>query len=944
MLHAHVTLSAFAAALGLVAVASARAQPSSMEQLLSQTDSLWNAGNRERSTVLLDSLLAGSEPAGSPQDRLQMLLRAGSRRISLGQPVQSEAASREAVSLAVSLGDSSAVRASLRWLSVAVSSQGRAAEARALCLRLLASAVASGDRHHEGWALVGLGWNDFNAGNSREAERNFERAAELFAGLTELDGVAWSRNASGTARSRLGDYDQARQSYAEAARTARETGFGMVEAMALNNLATLELSLGDPGVALEQFMRAVELQRRRGSRREGIVPALNIAICQIDLGRYEDAEENLSEQLAECRASGYKDLEGDVLYMSSEVQRARGELHAAAATLRQALGLGESLNLRTRVECLIGLSDLLAAMDSSLAAFEVIESSSRALRDRSVGEIGIRLLLARADRLLALARPQEALESLEQVLASQGIVPRDALRIEALVLAAQAHREDGNSARARAMLAEAAGLWERERGAPLDPEWREQRGRTGERLYSSIASLLLADAGPKPGAEVIGEVFDRLQRFKARTLQERMRGPAAAAAADSVLAAVRLDELQARLAEDDLFLDLYLGRANPVMIAVAAHERRIVRLPATDELDRMIHDLLDLVSVAPSARTDDREAVHRVAQRTYARIFGEIEDLIDQSRRIVIAPDGILTMAPYRYMFFARMMESGATGPDAKEWVRVPSARVWLDLKGRPSPTGRPPRILAVAGRESAGGAPLPGTLAEVRSLSRRYRGVRATTPRPGSALAPQHLAGHEVLHFASHFELDDQHPWQSRFYFAAGDSSAPLRAADIARERIDARLVFLATCGSAGGRIVSGEGVLGVSSAFVSAGSASIVATLWPVDDRVTAGLVERFYAELEQGATVGAALGRAQEAVAREPATAHPFYWAGFVLIGDPGTRVALETRGPLAAWTIAAGIALAAAIVAIPLLRRGRRNAYSNTAIRRVSRVTDVRSRQK
>jgi hypothetical protein len=92
-------------------------------------------------------------------------------------------------------------------------------------------------------------------------------------------------------------------------------------------------------------------------------------------------------------------------------------------------------------------------------------------------------------------------------------------------------------------------------------------------------------------------------------------------------------------------------------------------------------------------------------------------------------------------------------------------------------------------------------------------------------------------------------------------------------------------------------------------------VATLWPVDDRVTARLVERLYDGLDDGKAVAVALQEAQLEIRGRSETSHPFYWAGFVAIGDGGTTVVLQRRAGwghagLAAVALLALIALAAA----------------------------------
>jgi len=92
-----------------------------------------------------------------------------------------------------------------------------------------------------------------------------------------------------------------------------------------------------------------------------------------------------------------------------------------------------------------------------------------------------------------------------------------------------------------------------------------------------------------------------------------------------------------------------------------------------------------------------------------------------------------------------------------------------------------------------------------------------------------------------------------------------------------------------------------------------------------VTARLMEQFYAALAEGNSVGAALARAQAAIRSNPATSAPFYWAGFLLVGDDQTAVALTRRsGPDARRTVAALLLLLAGlVVGVGRSRRRERN---------------------
>ena len=103
----------------------------------------------------------------------------------------------------------------------------------------------------------------------------------------------------------------------------------------------------------------------------------------------------------------------------------------------------------------------------------------------------------------------------------------------------------------------------------------------------------------------------------------------------------------------------------------------------------------------------------------------------------------------------------------------------------------------------------------------------------------------------------------------------------------LTADLVVLSACQTGLGSgaladVPAGDDWVGLTRAFLHAGAAHVVATLWPVDDWATAALMERFYQGYAGGADPAGALAAAQRALLAQPATSHPFYWAGFVAVG--------------------------------------------------------------
>jgi CHAT domain-containing protein len=186
--------------------------------------------------------------------------------------------------------------------------------------------------------------------------------------------------------------------------------------------------------------------------------------------------------------------------------------------------------------------------------------------------------------------------------------------------------------------------------------------------------------------------------------------------------------------------------------------------------------------------------------------------------------------------------------------------------------------------------SPLPFSREEVNGIatlfpgrSEKFLDSEATEERAKSV-------GKQVryVHFATHGMLDERFPLNSSLVLTIpenieGRDNGLLQAWEIFEQvRLDADLVVLSACKTGLGQEVSGEGLVGLTRAFQYAGARSILASFWNVDDRRTAQLMKRFYEHLQSGESKDKALQAAQVELLRSNA-AHPFYWAGFSLIGD-------------------------------------------------------------
>jgi CHAT domain-containing protein len=109
------------------------------------------------------------------------------------------------------------------------------------------------------------------------------------------------------------------------------------------------------------------------------------------------------------------------------------------------------------------------------------------------------------------------------------------------------------------------------------------------------------------------------------------------------------------------------------------------------------------------------------------------------------------------------------------------------------------------------------------------------------------------------------------------------LQTYEIYRLRVNAELVTLSGCETGLGRQLGGEGIVGLTRAFMYAGAPSVLVSLWKVADESTAELMKAFYTQLRRGASRDVALQQAMVQLQRDPEYSHPYYWAPFILVGD-------------------------------------------------------------
>jgi CHAT domain-containing protein len=192
---------------------------------------------------------------------------------------------------------------------------------------------------------------------------------------------------------------------------------------------------------------------------------------------------------------------------------------------------------------------------------------------------------------------------------------------------------------------------------------------------------------------------------------------------------------------------------------------------------------------------------------------------------------------------------------------------------------------------------PLPEARHEVQALKQLYSATRSEVYTGQDAREDRFKieAGRfRILHLATHGTLDNASPLYSNVVLSPGDSGKEdglLEAREIMQMDLKADLAVLSACETARGHISAGEGVIGLSWAFFVAGTSTTVVSQWKVASVSTADLMVAFHRHLMTAPKNGSmafssarALQQAELELLRTPKYAHPFYWAGFIIVGDP------------------------------------------------------------
>ncbi len=272
-------------------------------------------------------------------------------------------------------------------------------------------------------------------------------------------------------------------------------------------------------------------------------------------------------------------------------------------------------------------------------------------------------------------------------------------------------------------------------------------------------------------------------------------------------------------------------------------------------------------------------AAQRVLAHLYDMLFAPLHEHLSGRSRLYVVPHSVLHYLPFSSLYNRR---SGQYLVEECAVARLPSSGLLPLLRARNRHTSEgTPLIL---GHSHHG--MLPVAVEEARDVAELVWGECYLEEEALGERLTRGDTWRPLIHVAAHSVFRADAPLFSAIYLADG----PLTTLDLFGASMPADLLVLSACETGLGVVHPGDEIMGLSRACLHAGAQSLLLSLWRIEDRTTKTFMVDLYAHLLAGASPAEALARVQRRRLRDPATAHPFYWAAFSVTGDAFTAVRL------------------------------------------------------
>ena len=817
-------------------------------------------------------------------DLWKALTAQAARQFNLSNYPQALTINQLSLAIAEQIGDREGIGQALSDIGSVKYFQSNYVEALDYLHKSLKLRKEGGNKQKLGRTLNNLAAVYSSQGNYSLASEYFQKALEQLEAVGDTLGMGATLMLSGNMYLAQGSHSLAMKNYERAREHFEAVGHKVGQAMTLNNIGIIYNRQGNYPQALDYYQRSLKLKEATGNK-SGIAASLqNIGDCYRAQGKYDLALDHLQQSLAQFEALGETTGRASTMGTIALVHYLKGDYTKALELAERATTIGSPVRSREL------LWEIHTTAGRAYRALNQPERASQAFQEAIADIEGLREWAAGGDQLqqrffenkispyhemIALlvdqGKPDEALAYAEQAKAR---VLLDVLRrgkVDVTKAMTAKEREQETKLKSELILLNTQASRERQRAQPDQTQLANLEVQLNKaRLeYEGFQSSLYA-AHPELKARR-GEVRS-VTLAEAATL---LPGP------DTAL-------LEYVVTENNTYLFVLTKDAG--VLSWKAHKVVIKRKELADQVENFRQQL---------AKRD--LTFKEFAGKLYDLLLKPAERQLNGKRSLVIVPDGPLWELPFQALQNTPqryLVEDHAIS-------YAPSLTVLREMSKLRTKAAESPTLLAfgnpaLPAKEGQSVAPveiqyrdelmpLPEAEREVKSLARLYGASRSkvyTGPAAREELLKVEAGRHRVLQLAAHALLNDESPMYSHVLLAQGAGDAKddglLEVWEMMNLDLNADLVVLSACETGRGKVAAGEGVIGMSWALFVAGSPTTVVSLWKVESLSTTELMLEFHRNLLSSVSKAQALQRAAIKMLRTRQYRHPFYWAGFSIVG--------------------------------------------------------------
>ena len=668
------------------------------------------------------------------------------------------------------------------------------------------------------------------------------------------------------------NYSVADETYHRALFLARQQNDRDQEAAALVNLARLAMSQERFDAAVDQNQAALQLSRSMGKLTFVATALGNMGWSYFELGDYDSALD-FYKQGAE--ASGKSGLSGYSNYWFSGVAAsymALREYALAEDLARNTLDNARQLkNAQTTVLCLNMLTEIMLHTNR-LSEAELYNDEAMKIEGAGSDKFGTLDSLLMAGHISETQRRFSDAENFFQ-LVLENPTAATPLRWAAEAGLAGVRDDEGRSVEAEQLYRRAIETIEKARQSVSHDELRLSFLSAGIAVYGEYIDFLIRHGRP-------ADALNQAELSRARTLSE---GLSTNGQVNSPRATPRVWPQQLAQRLRATLLVYWLGEKHSYLWAVTPSKTACFTLPPDREINPLIKSYREFTLKSGDLLLNATSA----GEKLYMSLVEPAKELIPRGSRVILLPDASLYGLNFETLI--------VSGPRPHFWIEdvtvtTANSLSLLAFAANRAPPKEKNLLLVGDALPVPEFGPLPQARAEMQKVEEYFPAPRRAILQ-GPKATPKAYLGSEpgrfsYLHFVTHGTASRTRPLESAVILSkepAGDTYK-LYARDIVQRRLNANLVTISACNGSGTRAYSGEGLVGLSWAFLAAGAHNVIGALWEVSDASTPQLMDAFYRELFQGKDPATALRDAKLGLLRsadpDSVFRKPFYWAPFQL----------------------------------------------------------------